>query len=60
VAVVADGGKAQKNQPQHGRRVFGGLQVGVNPQAVGGLPEIVFELFELVGGHAENVERNVK
>ena len=38
-------GELQKDQTQHRGGIFAGLQVGVGTQAVGGAPEVGFELF---------------
>jgi hypothetical protein len=38
---------AQKDQAEHRHRVFGGGELGVGAQLVGGLPEFVFELLHV-------------
>ena len=45
-------GEAQKDQAQDGHRVFGGFELGVGAQFVGGAPEAFFEIGQ-VGGHDE-------
>jgi hypothetical protein len=44
-------GKLQKDQAQHRRGVFAGLQIRVGAQAVGGTPEVGFEFLELFFVH---------
>jgi hypothetical protein len=51
VLAVLVVGELQEDQAQHRRAVLAGLEVGVGAQLVGGGPEVVFELLELVAGH---------
>ena len=51
MAAVVDVGEFEKDQAQHRRAIFRGLEVGVGAQVVGGGSEIVFELFELAAIH---------
>jgi len=55
MAAVVDVGELQKNQTKYRGAVFRCLEVGVGAQVVGGGPEIVFELFELVAGYGSVV-----
>src|SRR5690606_8078890 len=48
VLLVFVVGELQKDQPEHRRGVFAGLEVGVGAQRIGGAPEVFFQLFELV------------
>lgn len=48
MATIVDLGKIMKDEPQHRRTIFGGLEVGVSSQVVGGCPEIIFKLLELL------------
>jgi hypothetical protein len=51
VLAVLVVGELQEDQAEHRRGVLTGLEVGVGAQLVGGGPEVVFELLELVPGH---------
>ena len=51
VAAIVVIGEFEEDQPQHGDGILARLQVGIGAEVVGGPPEVVFELFELVAGH---------
>ena len=51
VATIIDVGEFEEDQTEHRGAVFGGAEVGVGAQVVGGGPEVVFELFELLAVH---------
>ena len=47
-------GVPQKNHAQHGHGIFGGREVGVGPELIGGVPQAGFNLRDVVegvGGH---------
>ena len=52
--VEAIGGVAEEDDPQHGHEVVAGSEFGVGAEVIGGLPEVGFELLDVLEGVARH------
>jgi|GEM_PF-6070980 len=51
VSAVVIIGELKKNKPEHRRGILAGFEVRIGTKIIRGVPQIVFELFELLCGH---------